>query len=268
MPYLLDGNNLIGRVRRTARPTEEDRQALVAELSDRLRASPAPGRCCSSTVRAPAAGLEPWAPLDPRRPERDQRRPEGGYEPIRFTPAGRVVVMGLVSSKRRELEREDDVLRRLRRPSRYLPLDQLALSTQCGFASVMEGNEIDGETQWRKLDSSRASPTAFGPADYGCASRTISPAAPVRTMLADGRRTWAHGDGEAVSAEPGGEAIGVTVEPQLCDLYGAGPMGCRGAAWKLGPVSPLDEERERGLGGGLLDAGQPPPHKLAAPTGP
>jgi len=48
----------------------------------------------------------------------------------------------------------------------------------------------------------------------------------------DGRCTWAHGDGEAVSAEPGGEASGVAVEPQHCDLDGAGPMAYRGAAWK------------------------------------
>jgi 5-methyltetrahydropteroyltriglutamate--homocysteine methyltransferase len=77
---------------------------------------------------------------------------EGGYEPIRFTPEGRIVVMGLIGSKRRELEHEDDLLRRLEEASRHLPVEQLALSTQCGFASVMEGNEIDEETQWRKLE--------------------------------------------------------------------------------------------------------------------
>jgi 5-methyltetrahydropteroyltriglutamate--homocysteine methyltransferase len=76
----------------------------------------------------------------------------GGYESIRFTPKGRIVAMGLVSSKRRELETEDDVVRKLEEAMRYLPLDQLALSTQCGFASVIEGNEIDEATQWRKLE--------------------------------------------------------------------------------------------------------------------
>jgi methionine synthase II (cobalamin-independent) len=60
--------------------------------------------------------------------------------------------MGLVSSKRRELESDDDLLRKLDDASGYLPVDQLALSTQCGFASVIEGNEIDEETQWRKLE--------------------------------------------------------------------------------------------------------------------
>jgi hypothetical protein len=52
----------------------------------------------------------------------------------------------------------------------------------------------------------------------------------------DGRRTWVHGDWEAVSAEPGGEAIGVAVEPQRCDLDGARSMGYRGATWKWGSV--------------------------------
>jgi hypothetical protein len=84
----------------------------------------------------------------------------------------------------------------------------------------------------------------------------------------DGGGTWAHGDREAVLAEPGGEAIGVAVEPQLRDLDRACPMGCRGAAWERGRVSPFDEEGERGLGGGPLDPGQPPSHELAAPTGP
>ena len=60
--------------------------------------------------------------------------------------------MGLVSSKTRELESEDELLRRLDGASRYLALDQLAISTQCGFASVMEGNEVDEDTQWRKLE--------------------------------------------------------------------------------------------------------------------
>jgi len=60
--------------------------------------------------------------------------------------------MGLVSSKTPELEAGDDVLRRLEEASRHLPIEQLAVSTQCGFASVMEGNEIGEDAQWRKLD--------------------------------------------------------------------------------------------------------------------
>jgi 5-methyltetrahydropteroyltriglutamate--homocysteine methyltransferase len=77
---------------------------------------------------------------------------DGGYAPIRFVPPGRIAVMGLVSSKKPELEREDEILRRLEEASGFLPSDQLAVSTQCGFASVIEGNEIDVDTQWRKLE--------------------------------------------------------------------------------------------------------------------
>lgn len=106
-----------------------------------------------------AGSLEPVAermfgelPYDAFLVEWDDVGREGGYEPIRFTPPGRVVVMGVVSSKRAELEGEEDVVRRLDEAAHHLPLDQLALSTQCGFASVIEGNEIDEETQWRKLD--------------------------------------------------------------------------------------------------------------------
>jgi methionine synthase II (cobalamin-independent) len=77
---------------------------------------------------------------------------DGGYEPIRHVPAGKTMVMGLVSTKTPLLESEEDLARRLDEASRYLPLEQLALSPQCGFASVMEGNEIEEETQWRKLD--------------------------------------------------------------------------------------------------------------------
>ncbi len=77
---------------------------------------------------------------------------DGGYEPIRHVPAGKTMVMGLVSSKTPRLESEDDLLRRLEQAAAFLPLDQLALSPQCGFASVLEGNELDEETQWRKLE--------------------------------------------------------------------------------------------------------------------
>jgi 5-methyltetrahydropteroyltriglutamate--homocysteine methyltransferase len=77
---------------------------------------------------------------------------DGDYTPIRFTPPDRIVVMGLVSSKRPELETDEAILRRLDEASRSLPLEQLAVSTQCGFASVIEGNDLDEETQWRKLE--------------------------------------------------------------------------------------------------------------------
>jgi 5-methyltetrahydropteroyltriglutamate--homocysteine methyltransferase len=107
---------------------------------------------CSGSLEPIAERLFGELPYEVFLVEWDDVGRDGGYEPIRFAPAGRIVVMGLVSSKRPELEREDDVLRRLDEAARYLPLGQLALSTQCGFASVIEGNEIDEETQWRKLE--------------------------------------------------------------------------------------------------------------------
>ena len=56
------------------------------------------------------------------------------------------------NSKRPEVESQDEILRRLEEASTHLPYDQLGISTQCGFASVIAGNEIDEDTQWRKLD--------------------------------------------------------------------------------------------------------------------
>ncbi len=107
---------------------------------------------CEGSLEPVAERVFGELPYDAFLVEWDDVGREGGYEPIRFAPAGRVVVMGLVSSKRRELEREDDVLQRLDEAARHLPVEQLGLSTQCGFASVVEGNEIDEDTQWRKLE--------------------------------------------------------------------------------------------------------------------
>lgn len=82
--------------------------------------------------------------------EYDDER-SGTFEPLRLVPKGKVVVLGLVSTKRPELERKDDLLRRIDEASRFLPLEQLALSPQCGFASTMEGNLLTEEEQWAKL---------------------------------------------------------------------------------------------------------------------
>ncbi len=79
----------------------------------------------------------------------DQR--SGGFEPLRFVPGDKTVVLGLVSSKRPQLESQETLLRRIEEASRYVPRDRLALSPQCGFASVMEGNLLTEEDQWAKL---------------------------------------------------------------------------------------------------------------------
>ena len=75
----------------------------------------------------------------------------GGFEPLRFVPKGKTVVLGLVTSKTGELESKDDLKRRLEEASRYLDLDQLCLSPQCGFASTEEGNLLTEDQQWAKL---------------------------------------------------------------------------------------------------------------------
>lgn len=82
--------------------------------------------------------------------EYDDER-SGTFEPLGFVPADKTVVLGLVSTKRPQLESQDTLLRRLEEASRYVPLDRLALSPQCGFASVMEGNLLSEADQWAKL---------------------------------------------------------------------------------------------------------------------
>jgi 5-methyltetrahydropteroyltriglutamate--homocysteine methyltransferase len=75
----------------------------------------------------------------------------GGFEPLRFLPQGKVVVLGLVTTKRGELEDRDLLLRRIDDASRYADLDQLCLSPQCGFSSTVEGNLLTREQQANKL---------------------------------------------------------------------------------------------------------------------
>ncbi len=76
----------------------------------------------------------------------------GGFEPLRFMPKGnKVAVLGLVTSKSGRLEPRDDIKRRIDEATKYVALDQLALSPQCGFASTEEGNVLAEEEQWAKL---------------------------------------------------------------------------------------------------------------------
>jgi 5-methyltetrahydropteroyltriglutamate--homocysteine methyltransferase len=76
----------------------------------------------------------------------------GGFEPLRHLPEDRVAVLGLVSTKKPRLETDDEVKRRIEEASRFVPLERLALSPQCGFASTMEGNRITPDDQRRKLE--------------------------------------------------------------------------------------------------------------------
>jgi 5-methyltetrahydropteroyltriglutamate--homocysteine methyltransferase len=75
----------------------------------------------------------------------------GTFEPLRLVPRHKTVVLGLVSSKRPQLESGEELVRRIEEASRYFPLENLALSPQCGFASTMEGNLLTEDEQWAKL---------------------------------------------------------------------------------------------------------------------
>jgi 5-methyltetrahydropteroyltriglutamate--homocysteine methyltransferase len=105
-----------------------------------------------------AGGYEPVAeklfkatPVDVFFLEYDSER-AGDFQPLRLVPKGKRVVLGLVSSKTAQLEDQDSLLRRIEEASRVLPLDQLGLSSQCGFASVAGGNVLSEAEQWAKLE--------------------------------------------------------------------------------------------------------------------
>ncbi|MFI4994971.1 MAG: 5-methyltetrahydropteroyltriglutamate--homocysteine S-methyltransferase, partial [Hyphomicrobiales bacterium] len=104
-----------------------------------------------------SGGYEPIAeilfntmPVDGYFMEWDTER-SGGFEPLRFLPKGKTVVLGLVTSKTGALEKKADILRRIEEAAKHVPLDQLCLSPQCGFASTEEGNTLAEDEQWKKL---------------------------------------------------------------------------------------------------------------------
>jgi len=82
--------------------------------------------------------------------EYDDER-SGTFEPLRFIPRGKTVVLGLISSKLSRMESGDELMQRIKEASKYVPLANLALSPQCGFASTMEGNMLTEDEQWAKL---------------------------------------------------------------------------------------------------------------------
>ena len=92
-------------------------------------------------------------PYDAFLVEWDDLGRDGGFEPVRYLRKGSTMVMGIVSTKTPVLEAEDDLLRKMDVAAGFVGgMDRLAISPQCGFASVMVGNEIDEGTQWRKLE--------------------------------------------------------------------------------------------------------------------
>jgi 5-methyltetrahydropteroyltriglutamate--homocysteine methyltransferase len=77
----------------------------------------------------------------------------GGFEPLRFIPKGKVAVLGLVTSKFPTLESQDELIRKIEEASRYCPIDQLAISPQCGFGGSAENNFMSVDEQFRKLEN-------------------------------------------------------------------------------------------------------------------
>jgi 5-methyltetrahydropteroyltriglutamate--homocysteine methyltransferase len=108
---------------------------------------------CEGSLEPVAERVFGQLPYDTFLVEWDDTGRDGGFEPIRFLRDGSVMVMGIVSSKVRDLEDEDDLVARMEQAASIAGgLDRLAISPQCGFASVMIGNDTDEDTQWRKLE--------------------------------------------------------------------------------------------------------------------
>jgi 5-methyltetrahydropteroyltriglutamate--homocysteine methyltransferase len=76
----------------------------------------------------------------------------GGFEPLRFVPKNKQVVLGLVTSKHGTLESKDELKRRIDEAAKFIDLEQLCLSPQCGFASTEEGNVLTEDEEWAKME--------------------------------------------------------------------------------------------------------------------
>ena len=108
---------------------------------------------CEGSLEPVAERVFGGLPYDAFLVEWDDVGRDGGFDPIRFLRDGAIMVMGIVSTKTPAMEDEDDLLRRMEDAAAFLgELDRLAISAQCGFASVVDGNLIDEATQWRKLE--------------------------------------------------------------------------------------------------------------------
>jgi 5-methyltetrahydropteroyltriglutamate--homocysteine methyltransferase len=108
---------------------------------------------CEGSLEPVAERVFGGLPYDAFLVEWDDEGRDGGYAPVRHLRRGSVMVMGLISSKTPKLEDEDDLVRRMEEAARYAGgMEPLAISPQCGFASVMVGNETNEDAQWRKLE--------------------------------------------------------------------------------------------------------------------
>jgi 5-methyltetrahydropteroyltriglutamate--homocysteine methyltransferase len=108
---------------------------------------------CEGSLEPVAERVFGDLPYDVFLVEWDDLGRDGGFEPVRFLRQPSTLVMGLISTKSPVLEDEEDVLRRMEEAATILGgLDRLAISPQCGFASVVVGNDTTEDAQWRKLE--------------------------------------------------------------------------------------------------------------------
>ena len=143
---------------------DEQHRLYIRNINAALRDKPAGMRVCTHLCRgnfrsawAASGGYDHVADalfnelnVDGYFLEYDDER-SGGFEPLRFVPKGKFVVLGLVTTKRGALERKDDLKRRIDAAAKFVPLEQLCLSPQCGFSSTEEGNALSRDEQIAKL---------------------------------------------------------------------------------------------------------------------
>jgi 5-methyltetrahydropteroyltriglutamate--homocysteine methyltransferase len=163
LAYLCDPKMREGARQRGDDPDELPRR-YARFINDAIRDRPAGMAVCIHLCRgnfrsawAAEGGYEPVAEalldelkVDGYFLEYDDER-SGGFAPLRYTPKGKIVVLGLVSTKLGQLESKDELKRRIDEASRHVPLEQLALSPQCGFSSTVHGNDIAVEAQAAKI---------------------------------------------------------------------------------------------------------------------
>jgi 5-methyltetrahydropteroyltriglutamate--homocysteine methyltransferase len=83
--------------------------------------------------------------------EYDDER-SGDFAPLRFVPSHKKVVLGIISSKKREMETIDGLCKRIEEAAQYMPLENMCVSPQCGFSSTHHGNDMSDDDQWRKME--------------------------------------------------------------------------------------------------------------------
>ncbi len=163
LAYLCDPKMREGARQRGDDPDELPRR-YARFINDAIRDRPAGMAVCIHLCRgnfqsawAAEGGYEPVAEalldelkVDGYFLEYDDER-SGGFAPLRYTPKGKIVVLGLVSTKIGALESGDELKRRIEEASRFVPIEQLALSPQCGFSSTVHGNDIAVEAQAAKI---------------------------------------------------------------------------------------------------------------------